>query len=112
MQTVPGSRGASTVWTKDHSTVSHQLPWSCFSMQNSPLGNEEKGEHLIHVLGQGQVMILDMKREECSTSIPQTPRRSSENSVYKKTTYKIIIFNLFFLIVFKLQRFFKMTFLF
>lgn len=96
MQTVPGSRGASTVWTKDHSTVSHQFPWSCFSMQNSPLGNEEKGEHLIHVLGQGQVMILDMKREECSTNIPLTPRRSSENSVYKKTTYKIIIFNLFF----------------
>lgn len=49
-------------------------------MQHSLLGKEEKGEHLIHVLGQGQVMILDVKREEGNTNMPQTPRRTSENS--------------------------------
>lgn len=45
-------------------------------MQSSPLRNEEKGEHLIHVLGQGQVMILDMEREEGSTNMPQTPKEN------------------------------------
>lgn len=57
-----------------------------FSMQNSLLGNEEKGEHLIHVLGQDQVMILHMKRERGSTNMPQTPRGTSKNSVRKENT--------------------------